>query len=121
MLSAADLASCRAALDLTRTDTATRLIYTEVTNESTGVTSPDYAVGDSFSCRVAPQGMQAWTGSGPVGSAATTSVWWLALPQGIELLPADRLQVGDRVFEVVASQSPRTLDLETRVQCLFIQ
>lgn len=112
----------QAVLTGTRTETASILRRTTVSDDAGGSIDSWPAVETGLSARVTPQGMQPWERTDRIGGrVVSTSVWNIALPAGTDVRPADRIQVGDVVYDVIAPRNRGSLELERVVQAVLLQ
>mgnify|MGYP000871490242 FL=1 len=116
MLTASELTALRNTQAQTLTETATIQRKTTVSDGAGGF-SDTWATVGSAKCRVAPGG----TGTAQLlaGKLNEKSGWRITLPQGTDVIEADRIEVDSRSFEVLSVLGAWTN--ETARVCLCVE
>jgi head-tail adaptor len=113
MLSPADLAAMRQTVQDSLPDTAQIRRRQLVPDGALGFTE-NWTVVATVPCRVAPGSAEDAERAGIARTGAAVA-WAITVPAATEVLPADRVTVGSRTFQVATVLAPRSYELGRRV------
>ncbi len=116
MLTDADLAGMRSALEDSLPDTAVIQRGTVHSNAGGGGTTAWVAIG-TVACRLSPISAAGFGTEREVADRlAEVSDWLITMPQATTIDTDKRIVIGTETFEVLAMHEPRSWDLCTRVE-----
>lgn len=113
MLSRSEISAMRATIAKTLPETA-RIERMTRTPDGMGGSIETWTTIATVSCRIAPAGY-APSETAIANRISDRVAWTMTFPAETDIDAADRVVIGDRVFEVIGVFSPRTYELSTRV------